>query len=110
MKDKKQYYVEVTGLNELGANELNEFYKYNIKFGYINPYYAGRHVTKDSKYFSTTKNFDLETTFTSLKAKVDENDKMKILLRDKEVNKWNVLCKDKTSLLQFLKDNIHKNA
>ena len=76
MKDKKQYYVEVTGLNELGANELNEFYKYNIKFGYINPYYAGRHVTKDSKYFSTTKNFDLETTFTSLKAKVDENDKM----------------------------------
>ena len=76
MKDKKQYYVEVTGLNELGANELNEFYKYNIKFGYINPYYAGRRVTKDSKYFSTTKNFDLETTFTSLKAKVDENDKM----------------------------------
>jgi hypothetical protein len=76
MKDKKQYYVEVTGLNELGANELNEFYKYNIKFGYINPYYTGRHVTKDSKYFSTTKNFDLETTFTSLKAKVDENDKM----------------------------------
>ena len=41
---------------------------------------------------------------------VDENDKMKILLRDKEVNKWNVLCKDKTSLLQFLKENIHKNA
>ena len=41
---------------------------------------------------------------------VNENDKMKILLRDKEVNKWNVLCKDKTSLLQFLKDNIHKNA
>ncbi len=76
MKDKKQYYVEVTGLNELGANELNEFYKYNIKFGYINPYYTGRHVTKDSKYFSTTKNFDLETTFTSLKAKVDENDEM----------------------------------
>ena len=76
MKDKKQYYVEVTGLNELGANELNEFYKYNIKFGYINPYYTGKHVTKDSKYFSTTKNFDLETTFTSLKAKVDENDKM----------------------------------
>jgi hypothetical protein len=76
MKDKKYYYVEVTGLNELGANELNEFYKYNIKFGYINPYYTGRHVTKDSKYFSTTKNFDLETTFTSLKAKVDENDKM----------------------------------
>ena len=76
MKDKKQYYVEVTGLNELGANELNEFYKYNIKFGYINPYYAGRRVTKDLKYFSTTKHFDLETTFTSLKAKVDENDKM----------------------------------
>jgi len=75
MKDKKHYYVEVTGLNELGANELNEFYKYNIKFDYINPYYVGRRVTKDSKYFSTTKNFDLESTFTSLKAKVDENGK-----------------------------------
>jgi hypothetical protein len=75
MKNKKQYYVEVTGLNELGANELNEFYKYNIEFNYINPYYTGRHVTKDSKYFSTTKNFGLESTFISLKAKVDENGK-----------------------------------
>jgi len=75
MKNEKQYYVEVTGLNELGANELNEFYKYNIKFNYINPYHVGRLVTnKNSKYFSA-KNFGSESTFISLKAKVDENEK-----------------------------------
>jgi flavin-dependent dehydrogenase len=34
----------------------------------------------------------------------------KIALREKEVNKWNIICKDKPRLLQFLKDNIHKNA
>jgi hypothetical protein len=76
MKNEKQYYVEVTGLNELGVNELNEFYKYNIEFNYINPYRVGRLVTNQkSKYFSNTKNFGLESTFISLKAKVDENGK-----------------------------------
>jgi hypothetical protein len=40
----------------------------------------------------------------------NEDDKFKIELRDKEVRKWNIICKDKPSLLQFLKDNIHKDA
>jgi len=78
MKDKKHYYVEVTGLNELGANELNEFYKYNIKFDYINPYYVGRRVTKDSKYFSTTKNFDSESTFTVMSKSFNSSSVMSI--------------------------------
>ena len=30
-------------------------------------------------------------------------------LREKEVNKWNIICKDKPKLLQFLKDNIHND-
>jgi len=38
------------------------------------------------------------------------DDLHKIALREKEVNKWNIICKDKPKLLQFLKDNIHKNA
>jgi len=37
-----------------------------------------------------------------------EEDLFKIKLREKEVNKWNIICKDKPKLLQFLKDNIHK--
>jgi hypothetical protein len=41
---------------------------------------------------------------------INEDDAFKIALREKEVNKWNIICKDKPSLLQFLKDNIHKNA
>tara|TARA_R110000868_G_scaffold232180_1_gene485673 strand:+ start:49 stop:1572 length:1524 start_codon:yes stop_codon:yes gene_type:complete len=40
----------------------------------------------------------------------NKDDKFKIELRDKEVRKWNIICKDKPSLLQFLKDNIHKDA
>jgi hypothetical protein len=75
MKNEKKYCVEITGLNELGVSELNEFYKHNIEFNYINPYNVGRRVTKDSKYFFNNKNFSLESTIISLKAKVDENNK-----------------------------------
>ena len=39
-----------------------------------------------------------------------EVDRLMIGLREKEVNKWNIICKDKPKLLQFLKDNIHKDA
>ena len=35
--------------------------------------------------------------------------KLKIRLREKEVNKWNIICKDKPKLLQFLKENIHND-
>ena len=48
--------------------------------------------------------------FDVLKDNSSENSKIKIGLREKEVNKWNIICKDKPKLLQFLKDNIHKNA
>ena len=36
--------------------------------------------------------------------------KLMMGLREKEVKKWNIICKDKPKLLQFLKDNIHKDA
>jgi flavin-dependent dehydrogenase len=45
-----------------------------------------------------------------LKDNSSEDAKIKIGLREKEVNKWNTICKDKPKLLQFLKDNIHKDA
>jgi len=48
--------------------------------------------------------------FDVLKDNLSEKDKFKISIREKEVNKWNIICKDKPKLLQFLKDNIHKNA
>ena len=38
-----------------------------------------------------------------------EVDRLMIGLREKEVNKWNIICKDKPKLLQFLKDNIHND-
>ena len=48
--------------------------------------------------------------FDVLKDNSSEDSKIKIGLREKEVNKWNIICKDKPKLLQFLKDNIHKDA
>jgi hypothetical protein len=48
--------------------------------------------------------------FDVLKDNLSEDSKIKISLREKEVNKWNIICKDKPKLLQFLKDNIHKNG
>jgi tryptophan halogenase len=48
--------------------------------------------------------------FDVLKDNSSEDSKIKISLREKEVNKWNIICKDKPKLLQFLKDNIHKDA
>ena len=40
---------------------------------------------------------------------IDSEREIEIGLREKEVNKWNIICKDKPKLLQFLKDNIHKD-
>ena len=45
-----------------------------------------------------------------LKDNSAKSNKLMIGLREKEVNKWNIICKDKPKLLQFLKDNIHKDA
>ena len=45
-----------------------------------------------------------------LKDNSTDDIKLKIQLREKEVNKWNIVCKDKPKLLEFLKDNIHKNG
>jgi len=42
-----------------------------------------------------------------LKTNVTDDVKFKIALREKEVNKWNIICKDKPKLLDYLKQNIH---
>jgi tryptophan halogenase len=41
--------------------------------------------------------------------KSTESNKLQVSLREKEVNKWNIICKDKPKLLQFLRDNIHND-
>ena len=42
------------------------------------------------------------------KDEMTENHKIQLGLRDKMVNKWNIICKDKPKLLDYLKTNIHK--
>jgi tryptophan halogenase len=62
---------------------------------------AGVHaITTGMRYFAVTR----------LKLPYTDSDLLKLSLREKEVNKWNIICKDKPKLLQFLKDNIHKDA
>tara|TARA_Y100000114_G_C11649416_1_gene273390 strand:- start:334 stop:765 length:432 start_codon:yes stop_codon:yes gene_type:complete len=41
------------------------------------------------------------------KNSINENVNLAISLREKEVNKWNIICKDKPKLIEFLKENIH---
>ena len=40
-------------------------------------------------------------------SKASEENNFTLDLRNKEVNKWNIQCKFKPKLIQFLKDNIH---
>ena len=35
MKNKKYYHIVSEGLNQFGVDELNKFYEFNIKLGYI---------------------------------------------------------------------------
>jgi len=48
--------------------------------------------------------------FDVLSDKLTDEIELMMALREKEVRKWNLICKDKSKLLQFLKDNIHKDA
>ena len=41
------------------------------------------------------------------KKSINENVNLAISLREKEVRKWNIICKDKPKLIEFLKENIH---
>ena len=38
---KKEIEIKLFGLNELGVNELNEYYKHNIKAKYAEPFQIG---------------------------------------------------------------------
>ena len=61
MKDKKYYYVVFSGLNELGVQEMNEFYKYNQQKYNTGVYKLNADVTKRSKRFRFIKQFGPES-------------------------------------------------
>lgn len=61
MKDKKYYHVVFSGLNELGASEMNEFYKYNQQKYNTGIYKLNDDATKRSKRFRFIKQFGPES-------------------------------------------------
>lgn len=76
MKDKKYYYVVFSGLNELGVQEMNEFYKYNQQKYNTGVYKLNADITKRSKRFRFIKQFGPESlveTYDVKAVKVDEN-------------------------------------
>jgi hypothetical protein len=59
---KKQIEVRMNGLNELGVQEVNEFYKDNISEGYFEPFELGDRLTsKRTKLIKQPKDFGPET-------------------------------------------------
>lgn len=59
---KKHIEVRMLGLNELGVQEINEFYKDNISEGYFEPFELGEHCsTKRTKRFKQTNGFGPES-------------------------------------------------
>ena len=59
---KKQIVVKMLGLNELGVQEINEFYKDNISEGYFEPFELGNHMTSSrTKRFKQIKDFGPES-------------------------------------------------
>jgi hypothetical protein len=76
MKDKKHYYVVFSGLNELGVQEMNEFYKNSIRLNYIKTFKLNADVTKRSKRFKLINQFGPEAqveTYDLARSPVDEN-------------------------------------
>ena len=60
---KKEILVKWKGLNELGVQEVNEFYKDNIKVGYCDRFELGDNLSsRKSKRIKQTKGFGPETT------------------------------------------------
>ena len=59
---KKQIEVRMNGLNELGVQEINEFYKDNISEGYFEPFELGDHMSSSrTKRFKQIKDFGSES-------------------------------------------------
>jgi len=104
-RDDTKYWKDISN-KSFYDNRINEE---NIKSDILTKMRQGRWFINDSghhcigvglRYFG----YDV------LKDNGTNDDKLQIGLREKEVNKWNIICKDKPKLLQFLKDNIHKDA
>ena len=64
---KKQIELRLFGLNETGVNELNEFYKDNIRENYIEPFQIGEYKDikrKRIKQINSFTNTGLDTHIT----------------------------------------------
>ena len=64
---KKQIELKLFGLNETGVNELNEFYKDNIRENYIEPFQIGEYKDikrKRIKQINSFTNTGLDTHIT----------------------------------------------
>ena len=55
-KTKKEIQVIIGGINQLGVDEINEFYKKNIELGYIKPIELGEMLVSN-KRFKNSKSF-----------------------------------------------------
>lgn len=55
-KTKKEIQVIIGGINQLGVNEINEFYKKNIELGYMKPVVLGE-ILVGNKRFKNIKSF-----------------------------------------------------
>jgi len=104
-RDDTKYWKDISNRsfydNRLGdENMYQDVITKMDKNNWINSYSGHHCIGVGLRYFG----FDV------LKDNSSEDSKIKIGLREKEVNKWNIICKDKPKLLQFLKDNIHKDA
>jgi len=67
---KKQIEVKMFGLNELGVQETNEFYKDNIEVGYCDEFKLNDHYTsKRTKRIKQVKGFGPETVLYTIDLK-----------------------------------------
>ena len=55
---KKMIEVKLTGLNKLGVQELNEYYKHNISKGYVREFQLGDNLGVKKKRFKQVKSFE----------------------------------------------------
>ena len=58
MNIRKMIEVKLTGLNKLGVQELNEYYKHNISKGYVREFQLGDNLGVKKKRFKQVKSFE----------------------------------------------------
>lgn len=108
-RDDTQYWKDISKKSFLNIKLCNEGLYLDIKA-----------KMKEGEYFKSTAGLHCITTgmrygaFDIVDIKsgnmIDDEIKSQIEFRDQMVEKWNNIAKLEPTLLQFLKDNIHKNA